>query len=158
MQAMQATVQRVLPTRIGVAILIVSILANLALGAVALGQSGHLPLVGTRPARHAAPLAYYQPRMGEGRTTFALPSAASRVAASTNPYLGEGRGNAALLRQHSTLKAYAVLGQGEGWLAYGKPAELRATSTSKIDDFARCALADDVEFTHVSALDLCPTP
>jgi hypothetical protein len=152
MQAMQATVQRVLPTRIGVAILTCSILVNLALGAVALGQSGHLPLVGTSSARRPAPLAYYQPRMGEGRTTFALPSAAS-VATSTTPYLGEARGNVALLRLQSTLKAYASLGQGEGWLAYGKPAELRATSTT--NDVARCALADDVSVTHVSAPDLC---
>jgi hypothetical protein len=156
MQAMQTTKPRVLPKRIGIALLACSVLANLTLGAVALDQAGQLPAIGSHQRQQVVARAYSQPRMGEGRTSFALPSAAPRVTQHTNPFLGDGRVNvhATGLSSRPALKAYASVGQGEGWLTLSTQAARRAAG---LNPSAECGQGEgllDLSATHSNP---CPT-
>ena len=123
-----------------------SLLANVALGGVALHTSGHLPFSGSTHVARVTPnlKAYYVEGQREGRLGAALPAAVPSLKAFANPYAGEGRLNVARaaatqlvahnapymgegrlnVRRHNALP-YAVTGcgQGEGLLQHALPVE-----------------------------------
>lgn len=152
-------------TRFGISpaalILAASLLANLAL---VLSASGHLPSMPSftsQSAPRALPKAYAVEGAGEGRLGRAIRAAAPTAAVSTNPYLGEGRTNVSSQRalhvsvptafnpaagegrlnvvRHAsdTVRAHAVVGQGEGWVGGGLRAE-HTLATPQLTAHASC--------------------
>jgi hypothetical protein len=110
-----ASLTRFMTGTVAVIALAVSVVANVALGGVALHTSGHLPSIGNSTTQHAALKATYVEGQGEGRIGPALPAAAPRMLPNTNPYAGEGRLN--VLRSAApTLKAHDQPYMGEGRL------------------------------------------
>jgi hypothetical protein len=112
-----ASLTRYLTGTVAVVALAASLLANVALGGVALHTSGHLPSFGAGHTRHAALKAPYVAGQGEGRLGPALPAAAPQMTLNSdlNPYAGEGRLNVAR-SVAPTLKAHDQPFMGEGRL------------------------------------------
>jgi hypothetical protein len=107
----------------------VSLLAIVLVAIIALSAASDWPFSGSVSApnvasRNAAPLAYWQPNMGEGLVGPALP-AALRIAAPSSLGMGEGWVGGGFKSEHSlpapVLKAHASCGQGEGLLQQGFP-------------------------------------
>src|SRR4051812_29525261 len=86
--AAPASLTRFMTGTVAALALAVSLLANVALGGVALHTSGHLPSFGDSQPRHAALQATYVETQGEGLLGPALPAAAPRALPNTNPYAG----------------------------------------------------------------------
>jgi hypothetical protein len=112
-----ASLTRFMTGTVAVVALAASLLANVALGGVALHSSGHLPSFGAGHTRHAALKAPYVAGQGEGRLSPALPAAAPQMTLNPdlNPYAGEGRLNVAR-SVAPTLKAHDQPFMGEGRL------------------------------------------
>jgi hypothetical protein len=128
-------------------LLVVSLLANVALSVVAFDLPSSLSGSDAKPAAVAAPKAYDVDGAGDGLVGPGIPRSATINQAYWQPYLGEGRTNVAALRaaealplitydqpmwqgegrtnvttalrRLSQVEAYAVLGQGEGWVRGG---------------------------------------
>lgn len=122
---MQATMQRFVISRTGIAIFALSVLLNIALLIIALDQAGALPFPDRVEQPADRPLAYDAPGMGEGLLNGALPGTAAVPKAYDVPGMGEGRLDLAAAVPTMPL-AYTAPGQGEGWFAYGRPDRLPA--------------------------------
>jgi hypothetical protein len=125
-----ASLTRFMTGTVAVIALAVSVVANVALGGVALHTSGHLPSIGNSTTQHAALKATYVEGQGEGRIGPALPAAAPRMLPNTNPYMGEGRLNVV---RSTTLPSYDQPYMGEGRLNVRRQQETPALGSCEQD-------------------------